>query len=140
MKNLILATILLTSTISSIASAQPAVSPCAFEWCDARLPKAGEKVIGKDNCGNYCSKHGVAVEIAPPEATKPVETPAPPCVSAPGLATWRVEFAKADYIYHTDIEADAVETVGTFLVFKKEGVEVAKFSAKYVLGYILIQP
>jgi len=51
-----------------------------------------------------------------------------------------VEFAKADYIYHADIEADVVETVGTFLVFKTEGVEVARFSAKYILGYILVQP
>lgn len=52
--------------------AQPA--PCIFEWCGAILPKtAGEKVTGKDNCGNYCSKHGIAVAVptAPPVAAKP---------------------------------------------------------------------
>ena len=39
-----------------------ASAECTFEWCDAVLPKnIGEKVIGKDNCGNYCSKHGIAV-------------------------------------------------------------------------------
>jgi len=124
--------------IPNAANAQ--TNPCAFEWCDARLPKAGEKVIGEDNCGNYCSKHGFAVETVPPEAARPVETPALPCVAAPGLSKWRVEFAKADYIYHTDIEADVVETVGTFLVFKKGEIEVARFSSKYVLGYILVQP
>ena len=59
MKPLIL-TILLVSIICSTAFAQ--TKPCAFEWCDARLPKAGEKVTGKDNCGNVCSKHGIAVE------------------------------------------------------------------------------
>ena len=124
-------TILLTSTIWSTASAQPAVTPCAYSWCDSKWPpEAGsDRTVGKDNCGTTC------IKIA-----RPVETPAPPCVAAPGLATWRVEFAKADYIYHADIEADVVETVGTFLVFKTEGVEVARFSAKYILGYILVQP
>ena len=46
---------------STTAFAQT-VKPCVYEWCDARLPKAGEKVTGKDNCGNICSKHGIAVE------------------------------------------------------------------------------
>ena len=63
--------------ICNTAFAQPAavpVKPCVFEWCSAVLPKtAGEKVTGKDNCGNYCSKHGIAVAAptVPPLPAKP---------------------------------------------------------------------
>ena len=66
--SLILAFLLLCN----IAHAQPA--PCVYEWCDTVLPKAvGEKVVGKDNCGNVCSKHGIAVAAptASPVAAKP---------------------------------------------------------------------
>jgi hypothetical protein len=44
--------------MSTICSAQT----CTFEWCDAPAPTiAGQKVEGKDNCGNYCSKFGIEV-------------------------------------------------------------------------------
>ena|SRR3990167_9401102 len=59
MKKLCLTT-LYFALLCNTAFAQ--TKPCVYEWCDARLPKAGEKVIGKDNCGNVCSKHGIAVE------------------------------------------------------------------------------
>ena len=132
--NLILC-FLLTHLTCGVAFAQTAATPCVYSWCDAKWPPAEgqDRTVGKDNCESVCIKIARPVE-------KIVEVPALPCVSAPGLATWRVEFAKADYIYHTDIEADVVETVGTFLVFRKEGVEVARFSAKYVLWYILVKP
>ena len=114
--------------LSTISYAEPYF--CSAPWPP---PAGSDSTRGKDSDGSVCIKISKPVE-------KVVEVPALPCVAAPGLATWRVEFAKADYIYHTDIEADIVETVGTFLVFKKGEIEVARFSAKYVLGYILIQP
>ena len=67
--------------LCNAAFAQPA--PCVFEWCSAVLPKtAGEKVTGKDNCGNYCSKHGIAIETAP---TAPPVAPAPE-IAKPAIA------------------------------------------------------
>lgn len=72
MKKLYLITLYL-ALMCNTAFAQPA-SVCVFEFCNAVLPKtAGEKVTGKDNCGNYCSKHGIAVAAptAPPVTAKP---------------------------------------------------------------------
>ena len=43
--------LILLVLISTAANAQQV---CVFEYCDTRLPKAGEKVIGKDNCGATC--------------------------------------------------------------------------------------
>ena len=116
--SLILAYLLLCN----IAHAQPA-AVCQYEWCGALWPPAEgqDRTVGKDNCGATCIK--ISKEV-----------PALPCVTNPAGQVWRVEFAKADYIYHTDIKADVVETVGTFLVLKKDGIEVARYSSKYVLG------
>lgn len=132
MKNLLLTTALLL--LCNTAHAQPA-AVCQYEWCGALWPpqEGQDRTVGKDNCGVTCIKISKPVE-------KIVEIPALPCVTNPPGQVWRVEFAKADYIYHTDIEADVVETVGTFLVLKKDGIEVARYSSKYVLGYVLVQP
>lgn len=60
MKKLLLTLIILF--VSTTCSAH--TEGCVFEWCDAILPSvAGEKVVGKDNCGNYCSKHGIEVKV-----------------------------------------------------------------------------
>ncbi len=110
---------------------QAFAQPAAY-WCDAPFPPpaGSDRTMGKDSNGQVCIK--IAKEV-----------PGPTCPEIPVISagtTWRVEFAKADYIYHTDIEADVVETVGTFLVLKKDGVEVARYSSKYVLGYVLVEP
>lgn len=101
----------------------PAVVPCAYEWCGALWPppEGLDRTTGKDNCGNTC------IKIIKPAA---ISTG----------TVWRVEYAKGDYVYHSDIKADSVDTISTFLVFKDAGVEVARFSSKYVIGYVLVQP
>ena len=116
--------------LCNTAFAQPASTYfCSAPWPP---PAGSDRTMGKDSNGQVCIK-----------ISRPVEVPGPICPGIPAISagtTWRVEFAKADYIYHTDIEADVVETVGTFLVLKKDGIEVARYSSKYVLGYVLVQP
>ena len=89
MKPLLLTPILLLfATLAHAQTAAVPVKPCVFEFCNAVLPKtAGEKVTGKDNCGNYCSKHGIAIETPPtasPVAAKPetVIVPGKPAITA----------------------------------------------------------
>lgn len=59
--SLLLTTVLL-SCVSVAYSHEETTAECVYEWCDAILPKAGEKVEGKDNCGRYCSKHGIEID------------------------------------------------------------------------------
>lgn len=68
-KIILILTILLTTTICFSQTTTPPPA-CIFEWCGALLPTtAGEKTTGKDNCGNYCSKHGIGIATPPTAST-----------------------------------------------------------------------
>ena len=111
MKTLILATILLASTLCSAAFAQHIPVFCDAPWPP---PSGSNNTIGKDN-----------------EKL--------PCVKIGSDSGFKVIFAKEGDTYHQMIDADMVVIGQTYLTFKKSGAEVARVEKQYVILWVKIE-